>query len=165
MESTSADNNVMILVELTGLSYRYETTIYALDRVNGTIYVKFSVGYRVIRERGTMELQYRDASLDGVYVPMYPVSVSTLPGTTQMVTPLAKSIPITQSLQRPAISDTLPPIRDTLEPASNEQARSAYLERQMRQVDSIKLLSDMPSLEDGMVPRPESLQGRIQSFC
>ena len=87
----------MILVELTGLSYRYGTTIYALDRVNGTMYGKFSVGYRVISERATMELQYRDASLHGVYVPMHPVSVSTLPGTTQMVTPLAKSTLITQS--------------------------------------------------------------------
>ena len=89
--SVSTDNNPMILVELTGLSYRYGTTIYAVDRVNGTMYGKFSVGYRVISERATMEPLYRDASLDGVYVPMHPVSVSTLPGTTQMVTPLAKS--------------------------------------------------------------------------
>ena len=65
----------------------------------------------------------------------------------------------------PAVSDTLPPIRDILEPTSNEKVRSAYLERQMRQMDSIKLPYGMPSLEDGMVPRPESLQGRIQSFC
>ena len=65
----------------------------------------------------------------------------------------------------PAILDTLPPIRDILEPTSNEQARSAYLERQMRQMDSIKLPSGMPSLEDGMVPSPDSLQDRIQSFC
>ena len=66
----------------------------------------------------------------------------------------------------PAISDTLPPIRDILEPASNEQVRSTYLERQMRQMGSInRLPSDMPSLEDGMVQRPESLQERIQSFC
>ena len=37
----------------------------------------------------------------------------------------------------------------------------------MRQMDSIKLPSGMPSLKDGMVPRPESLQDRIQdrSFC
>ena len=125
----SADNNPMILVELTGLSYRYGTTIYAVDRVNGTMYGKFSVGYRVISERATMELQYKDASLEGVYVPMQPMSVNTLLGTTQMVTPLAKSTLITQSSQMPAISDTLPPIRDILEPASNEQARSAYLER------------------------------------
>ena len=92
--------------------------------------------------------------------------ISTLPGMTQMVTPLAKSTPITQSSQMPAISDTLPPIRDILEPASNEQARSTYLERQMRQMGSIdKLPSDMPSLEEGMVQRPESLQDRKQSLC
>ena len=59
----------------------------------------------------------------------------------------------------------LPPVRDILEPTSNEQVRSAYLERHMRQMDSVKLPSGMPSLEDGMVPWPESLQDRIQSFC
>ena len=155
----------MILVELTGLSYRYGTTIYAVDRVNGTMYGKFSVGYRVISERATRELQYRDASLEGEYVPMHPMSVNTLPGTTQMVTPLAKSTLIIQSLQMPTLSDTLPPIRDILEPTSTEQVRSAYLERQMRQMDSVKLPSGMPSLKDGMVPRPESLQDRIQNFC
>ena len=31
MDIMSADNNLMILVELTGLSYRYGTTIYAVD--------------------------------------------------------------------------------------------------------------------------------------
>ena len=161
MVSVSADNNPMILVELTGLSYRYGTTIYAVDRVDGTMYGKFSVGYRVISERATMELKYRDASLDGVYVPMHTVSVSTLPGTTQMVTPLAKSTLITQSSQMPTTSDTLPPIRDILEASSNEPVRSTYVERQMRQMDSVKLPSDMPCLEDGMVPRHESLQDRI----
>ena len=35
----------------------------------------------------------------------------------------------------------------------------------MRQMDSIKLPSAMPSLEDRMVQRPESLQNWIQSFC
>ena len=68
MDSVSMDNNPMILVELTWLSYRYGTTIYAVDRVNGTMYGKFSVGYRVISERATMELQYRDASLEGMYL-------------------------------------------------------------------------------------------------
>ena len=82
-----------------------------------------------------------------------------------MVTPLAKSTLITQSSQMPAISDTLPTIQDILEPASNEQVRSAHLERQMRQMDSIKLPSGMPSLKDGMVPRHESLQDRIPNFC
>ena len=165
MASVSADNNPMILVELTELSYRYGTTIYAVDRVNGTMYGKFSVGYRVISERATRELQYRDASLEGAYVPMHPMSVNTLPETTQTVTLLVKSTLITQFLQMPTISNTLPPVRDTLEPTSTEQARSAYLERQMRQMDSVKLPSGMPSLKDGMVPRPKSLQDRIQNFC
>ena len=31
MDSMSTDNNLMILVELSGLSYRYGTTIYAVD--------------------------------------------------------------------------------------------------------------------------------------
>ena len=165
MDSMSADNNPMILVELTWLSYRYRTTICAVDRVNGTMYGKFSAGYRVISERATREPQYRDASLEGEYVPMHPTAVNTLPGTTQMVTPLAKSSLITQSSQMPAIANTLPPIRDILEPASTEQARSTYLERQMRQMDSVKLPSGMPSLKDKMVPRSESLQDRKQNFC
>ena len=87
----------MILVELTGLSYRYGTMIYAVDRVNGAIYGKFSVGYRVINERATVEPQFRHASLEIEYVSMQPMYVKTLPGTTSMVTPLAKSTPITQS--------------------------------------------------------------------
>ena len=61
------------------------------------MYGKFGVGFRVISERATLELQYKDASLDGVYVPMHPVPISTLPRMTQMVTLLAKSTAITQS--------------------------------------------------------------------
>ena len=63
------------------------------------------------------------------------------------------------------ISAALPHVRDILEPTSNKQARSAYLERQMRQMDNVKLPPDMPSLKDGMVPRHERLQDQIQSFC
>ena len=63
------------------------------------------------------------------------------------------------------IAAVLPHVRDILEIASNKQARSAYLERQIRQMDSVKLPSGMPSLKDGMVPRTESLQDWIQSFC
>ena len=88
----------------------------------------------------------------------------TLPGTTSMVTPLAKSTLITQSLQMPTISAALPYVRDILEPASYEEVRSAYLERQKKQMDSVALPSGMPSLEDEMIPRPESLQHWIQFF-
>ena len=65
----------------------------------------------------------------------------------------------------PTISVTLPHVRDILEPTSNEQARSAYLERQMKEMDSVKLPSFIPSLEDGMIPMPKGLQSQIQSFC
>ena len=70
---------------------------------------------------------------------------------TQMVTPLAKLTPMTQSSQMLAIPDTMPSVRDILEPTPNQQARSNYLERQMRQMGSItKFPSHMPSLEDGI---------------
>ena len=125
--------------------------------MNGTMYGKFSMGYRVISERPTVKPQFRPASLEGEYVSMQPTYVNTLPGTTSIVTPLAKSTPITQALQIPTISAALPHVRDILEPASNEQVRAAYLERQMKRMDSVKLPSDIPSLEDGVILRPESL--------
>ena len=98
MDSISTDNNPMVLVELTGLSYRYGTTIYAVDRVNGTMYGKFSMGYRIINERATVIPQFRPTSLEGEYMSIQPTYVNTLPGTTSIVTHLAKSTPITQSL-------------------------------------------------------------------
>ena len=133
MDSMSTDNSPMVLVELTGLSYRYGTTIYAVDRVNGTVYGKFSTGYRIINERATVKPQFRPAFLEGEYVSIQPTYANTLPGTTSIVTPLAKSTPITQSLQMPTISATLPHVRDILEPSSNEQTRAAYLEKQMKE--------------------------------
>ena len=98
MDSMSADNNLMVLVELTRLSYRYGTTIYAVDRVNGTMYGKFSVGYRVINEKANERPQFRPVSLEGEYVSMQPTYANTQPETTSMVTPLPKSTPITQPL-------------------------------------------------------------------
>ena len=53
-ESLSVDNNPMVLVELNNLSYRYGTSLYAVDRVNGTMYGKFSIGYRLIPEKATV---------------------------------------------------------------------------------------------------------------
>ena len=64
-DSMSAENNLMVLVELTGLSYRYGTTIYLVDRVNGTMYGRFSVGYRVINGRANVEPQFRDTTYAG----------------------------------------------------------------------------------------------------
>ena len=83
-----------------------------------------------------------------MYGPAQPMHMSTLLGMTQMVTPLAKSTPVTQSSQIPLIvPDRVPPVRDILEPASNEQARADYLERQMRHRSNISTLpSDIPLL-------------------
>ena len=148
-DSVSADNNPMILVELTRLSYRYGPTIYAVDRVNGTMYGRFSRGFRMISERATIDPQYRNVPLGGMYGPVQPMCMSTLSGMTQMVTPLAKSSPVTQSSQIPLIvPDRVPPVRHILEPASNEQAKVDYLERQMRQMSSIsRFPSDIPPPE------------------
>ena len=65
---------------------------------------------------------------------MQPTYANTLPGTTSMVTPIAKSTPITQALQMPMMPAVLPHVRDILEPSSNEQVRATYLERQMHEI-------------------------------
>ena len=58
LDSLSADNNPMVLVKLDNLSYRYGMSICAVDRVNGTMHGKFSMGYRIILERATVIPQY-----------------------------------------------------------------------------------------------------------
>ena len=156
-DSLSADNNLLILVELKGLSYQYGTSIYAVDRVNGTMYSKFDVGYRMINEKATMKPQFKPTSLEDEYTIMQPTYMNTLPGTTSMVIPIAKSTPMTQVSQMPTIPIVLPHIRDILEPSLNEQARDAYLERQMQGMSRVSLPSSMPSLEDGISVGPESL--------
>ena len=161
----STDNKPMILVGLTGLSYKYGTSIYAVDRVNGTMYVKFSVGYRIINEKATVIPQFRLTSLEDEYTIMQPTYANTLPGTTSMVTPLAKSTLITQASQIPTMSAVLSHVKDILEPSSNEEARAKYLETQMRDMGSVRLPSDIPSLENGISLGPESLPKRIQNLC
>ena len=161
----STDNNPMILVELTGLSYTYGTSIYAVDRVNGTMYGKFSAGYKVISEKAIVKPQFKPTSLEDKYTIMQPTYTNTLPGTTSMVTPIAKSTPITQVSQMPTMPAVSPHVRDILEPSSNDQVRATYLERQMQDMGSVRLPSDIPFLEDGVSIGPESLSKRIQNYC
>ena len=68
----------MVLVELKGLCYQYRTSIYAVDRVNGTVYGKFSVGYRIIHEKATVIPQFQQTPLEDEYNAMQPTYVSTL---------------------------------------------------------------------------------------
>ena len=146
-DSLSTDNNPMVLLESNSVSYRYGTSIYAIDRVNGTMYGKFSVGYRMIPERATIIPQFQWTPLGNECNIIQCTYANTLPGTGNIVTPLAKSMPVTQASQMP-ISQMVPSDRrDILEPLSNEQARAAYLARWIQGMSSVKVPSDMPSLK------------------
>ena len=113
----------MVWVELNNLSYCNGTSIYAVDRVNGTMYGKFSMGYKIIPEKATVIPQYQQTPVEDEYGPAYE---NTLPGITNIATPVAKSTPVTQALEIPVISNV--PERDIVEPVSSERARTAYLE-------------------------------------
>ena len=129
--SLSADNNPMVLVELSNLSYRYGTSIYAVDRVNGTMYGKFSVGYRIIPEKAMVIPQNQHTSVEDEYGPTYE---NTLPGIINIATPIAKSTPVTQASHIPVTQTILE--RDIVEPMSSERARAAYLESQIQDMNS-----------------------------
>ena len=140
-------------------------SIYAVDRVNGTMYSKFDVGYRKISKKATVKPQFRPTSLEDEYIVMQPTCVNTLPGTTSIGTPIAKSTLVTQASQIPPIPVVTSHVKDILEPSSSEQVRAAYLERQMQNMNSVRILSSMPSLEDGMLMEPESISRRIHDYC
>ena len=117
------DNNPMVLVELNNLSYQYGISIYAVDRVNGTMYGKFSVGYKSIPEKAMVIPQYQQTLVEDEY---RPACENTLPGITNIATLVAKSTPVTQASQIPVIPNV--PERYIVEPVSSERARTAYLE-------------------------------------
>ena len=131
-DSLSTDNSPMVLVELNNLSYRYGTSIYAVDRVNGIMYGKFSVGYRMIPERAMVIPQYQHTSVEDEYEPVYE---NTVPGITNKVTPIAKSTPVTQASHIPVTQSIQE--RDIVEPMSSERARAAYLESQIQDMSSV----------------------------
>ena len=96
---------------------------------------------------------------------MQPTHVNALHGTTSIDTPIAKSTPVTQASQIPSMPFVMPCVRDILEPSLSEQARAAYSERQMQNMNSVRDPSSMPSLEDGTSIEPESLSRRIHDYC
>ena len=103
----------MVLVELNSLSYQYGTSIYAVDRVNGTMYGKFSVGYKIIPEKAPVIPQYQQTPAEDECKPIY---MNTLPGTSDITTPIAKSTPITQASQMPVLPNIPSSEREILEP-------------------------------------------------
>ena len=60
----------MVLVELKGLSYHYGTSISAVDTVNGTMYSKIDMGYRMISEKAMVKPQFEPTSLEDEYTVM-----------------------------------------------------------------------------------------------
>ena len=159
LDSLSTDNNLMILVELNNLSYRYGTSIYAVDRVKGTMYGKFSVGYRMILEKAMIIPQYQHTSVEDEYVPAYE---NTLPGITNIATPIAKSTPVMQASHIP-VTKTIPE-RDKVRPMSSEKARATYLESQIKDMNSVQLPLNIPSMEEGSHMSTD-LTRRINTFC
>ena len=101
-DSLFNDNNSMVLVELKNLSYQYRTSVYAVDRVNGTMYGKFSVGYKIIPEKAMVIPQFQQTQVEDEYRPTYE---NTLPGITDIASPMAKSTPLIQASQTPVLTN------------------------------------------------------------
>ena len=154
-DSLSADNNQMVLVELNNLSYKYGTSIYAVDRVNGTMYGKFSMGYRIIPEKATVIPQYQCTSVENKYMQAYE---NTLPGITDIPTPITKSTPVTQASYVPVTKTST--ARDIMQPISSEEETAKYLERQMKGMSSVRL----PPMEEESLMSTD-LTRRINAFC
>ena len=55
-------------------------TVYAVDRVNSTMYGMFDRGFRVISESATHKPQYIDTPIAGMYGPVQATQVSALMG-------------------------------------------------------------------------------------
>ena len=94
-----------------------------------------------------------------------PIYVNTLPGTTSIGMPIAKSTPVTQTGPIPSMPIPTPCVQDILEPSVNEQARAAYLERQMQNMSSVQMPSSITPLGDDIPLEDESLSRRIQDYC
>ena len=158
-ESLSADNNPMVLVELNNLSYRYGTSFYAVDRVNGTMYGKFNIGYRMIPEKATVIPQYQHTSVEDEYAPAY---ANTLLGITSVPTPIAKSTPIPYASHIP--TSKLGTEGDIVQPISSEEARAAYLEECMKNMGGVQLPFNIPAKVEESHTSVD-LARRIDIFC
>ena len=155
----STDNNPMVLVELNNLLVRYGTSIYAVDRINGTMYGKFSMGYRMIPKKATIIPQYQHTSMETGYPWTYE---NTLPGITNMSIPIAQSTPVTQASHTPVVGTTAE--RDIVQPISSEGARAKYLEGQMKGMSGMKQPLKSSSLEEESLPSMDLFR-RIDLFC
>ena len=123
------------------------------------MYGKFSVGYIMIPEKAMVIPQYQHTSVEDEYAPGYE---NTLPGITSVPTPIAKSTPVTQASHVP-ITKTIPE-KDIVRPMSSEKARAAYLESQIKDMSSVCLPLNIPSMEEESHMSTD-LARRINTFC
>ena len=131
-ESLSVDNNPMVFLELNNLSYRYGTSLYAVDRVNGKMYGKFSIGYRMIPEKA---MSYLNTNMFlGKMSTHLPMRIP-FQEVTSLPTPIAKSTPVTHASHMPTME--LGPERDIVQPIASEEARAAYLEERMKNMGGV----------------------------
>ena len=112
-------------------------------------------------EKATVIPQFQQTPVEDEYRPTYE---NTLPGITDIATPMAKSTPVTQAPQTPMLTNVPLPERDMVEPVSSERARTTYLERQIQDMSSVRLPLNIPSLEDES-HAPINLSNRIWAFC
>ena len=127
--------------------------------VNGTMYGKFSVGYRLIPEKATVIPQYQSATMESGHTPAYE---NTLPGITNVPSPIAESTPVTQASHIPVTRTGIE--SDIVQPISSEDARARYLEKQMKGMDSVRLSTNISSLEEEPFTSTD-LTRRINAFC
>ena len=135
--------------------------MHVVDRINGTMYGKFSIGYKIIPEKAMVIPQFQQTPVEDEYRPTYE---NTLPGITDIATPIAKSRPVTQASQMPGLTDVPLPERDMVELVSSERARTTYLERQIQDMSSVRLPLNIPSSEDES-HASTNLSNRIWAFC
>ena len=97
--------------------------------------------------------------MEDEYEPTYE---NTLPGITNIATPIAKSTPVTQASRIP-MTKTIPE-RDIVRPMSSERARAVYLESQIKDMSSVWLPLNIPSMEEESHTSTD-LTRRINTFC
>ena len=88
-------------------------------------------------------------------IPFQSLYINTLLGMMGISVPVAESTPVPHvgpTLFRPI---PIPRVCDILDPLSNEQARADYLDRQIRHMKSVHLLSSIPTSENILIEEDE----------
>ena len=113
----------------------------------------------MIPEKATIIPQYQHASMETEYPQPYE---NTLPGVTNIATPIAQSTPVTQSSYIPVVGTGTG--RDILQPISSEGARAKYLEEQMKNMSGMKLPLKSSLIDEEMLTSAD-LTRKIDLFC